>query len=66
MLDLLLALMGGKLRISNPADRLTTFLAAAVTAAFKAAASISRLPAKRDFKSLPPDSLAEASGSQVQ
>jgi hypothetical protein len=50
MLDLLLALMGGRLRISNPADRLTTFLAAAVTAAFKAAASKSRLPAKRDFK----------------
>lgn len=57
MLDLLLALMGGKLRISNPADRLTAFLAAAVTAAFKAAASKSRLPAKRDFKSRPPAAL---------
>ncbi len=50
-------LMGGKLRASNPADCLTTFRAAAVTAAFKAAASKSRLPAKRDFKSRPPTAL---------
>ncbi len=49
--------MGGKLRASNPADCLTTFRAAAVTAAFKAAASKSRLPAKRDFKSRPPTAL---------
>lgn len=57
MLYLLLALMGGKLRVSNPADCLATFRAAAVTAAFKAAASKSRLPAKRDFKSRPPAAL---------
>lgn len=57
MLYLLLALMGGKLRVSNPADCLVAFRTAAVTAASKAAASKSRLPAQRDFKSRPPAAL---------